>query len=150
EVGGDSEMARSGLRFHLPVPRGSTIESAFLHLHHVEGEATPSETMVVAVLDSATASPFDDAHDHTPEEHDSGGLFAETVGDFPVGNHGDMLVSPDLASLVTHIVERSDYEQDGTIVFVISAGENMTDWAQFGDRHANDPAVLELTYRPPG
>src|SRR6185436_4675736 len=32
EVGGDFEMSRAGFRFRLPIPRGATIDSAFLRV----------------------------------------------------------------------------------------------------------------------
>jgi hypothetical protein len=151
EVGGDDEeWARTGLRFRLPIPVGSTIESATLRLTRREGDADADETMLVQVFDSANVPPFDDDHEHVPEEHVSGGLFARTVGGFAVGEDDQTVVSPDLTPLVAHVVERADYHEGGTLGFVVSA-DGLTHWAQFADRVTGPAGVasLSIRYVPP-
>lgn len=146
EVGGDAEMARAGLRFRLPIPVGSTIESATLALTRQRGDASADETMNVQVFDSASVPPFDDDHEHGPEEHDPGGLFAQTVSGFAVGSDDDTVTSPELAALVAHVVERSDYEEGGVLGFVLSAGE-LGGWVQYADRAGGGGGVAELSVR---
>jgi hypothetical protein len=148
EVGGDDERARAGFRFILPLPRGSTIESATLRLMRRLGDANANETMRVQVFDSATVPPFDDAHAHEPDEHDPGGLLALAIGGFSIGSGEGAITSPNLAALVQHVVDRSDYAVGGAIGFVLSADE-LARWAMFADRNSEAGTLLRIRYRAP-
>ena len=148
EVGGDDQGARAGFRFRLPLPRGSTVESAILRLERRLGDASPNETMRVQVFDSATVPPFDGGHAHEPEAHAPGGLFALAIGGFSVGSGEGVTDSPNLAALVQHVVDRSDYAVGGAIGFVVSADE-LSHWAMFADRHSEAGTVLRIRYRAP-
>ena len=148
EVGGDAEMARAGFRFRLPIPAGSTIESAVLRLTRRAGTALPSETMRVQVFDSASVPAFADAHAHGPAAHDPRGLFATVISGFAVGSTNQTVQSPNLAVLVSHVVERADYVQGGTLGIVLSA-DQLTRWVMFSDRSTETGASLRIRYRRP-
>jgi hypothetical protein len=148
EVGADDEVARSAFRFVLPIPRGATIESASLRLVRRQGTALPDETMAVQVFDSATVAPFNGGHAHPPAGHDPGGLFALVISGFAVGEDDETIDSPDLASLVSHVIERSDYDEGGALGFVLSA-DDMAGWAMFSDSASGEGASLAVRYLPP-
>jgi hypothetical protein len=148
EVGADFEMARAGFRFSLPLPSGAVVESARLYVMRITGEASASETMLVQVFDSASVPPFDDDHEHRPEEHDPHGLYRIGVFGFAVGRDGETVQSPELASLVQHVVDRDDYAEGGTLGFVLSA-DQLDSWVQFADRSETAGAKLSILYRTP-
>jgi hypothetical protein len=149
EVGADSEAARTGLIFRLPVPPRSVINSARVTLHRVDGDAGPSDTMLVEVWDSCHVDPFNDAHVHTPDQHVPGGFWSTAVTGFAVGANGSDIVSPDLASLVQHVVDKPDWTA-GATVGVFLAPATMQGWVMVADSSAGTGAAsLQLSHTPP-
>ena len=147
EVGSDSEMGRVGLRFFLPIPRGSTIVSAHLRLQRVEGTALESESMQVQVFDTSNITPFDEAHVHAPSGHAS--IWPATVSGFLVGANGKEIESPELKLLVQHIVDAPDWSESRPIGFVLSP-DRLDSWVAFGDRSgAAGQSALRVTYTAP-
>ncbi|HMJ52570.1 MAG TPA: hypothetical protein VK540_10855 [Polyangiaceae bacterium] len=150
EVGADTEAGKAGLRFELPVPAGSIINSAFIELHRTIGDALPDESMKVQVYDSSNVPPFDDAHTHAPEGHAAGGLWPTAVGPIWVGENGKAVQTSDLRSLVQHIVDRPDWVAGGAIGFVFSAQVMGVRWVDFADFSLGvGQASLRIVYTPP-
>jgi hypothetical protein len=154
EVGVDFEQARSGLRFALPVPAGSTIDTAFLRLERRSGPVTMQDAIQVQVFDSLDVPPFDEGHEHPPDEHDAGGLRAGAVRGFMVGSGSGTCVSPDLRELVQHVVDKQGWSAGGFIGFVLApytgSFGNPEGWVAFFDfSSGSGQASLDVTYVPP-
>jgi hypothetical protein len=150
EVGGDTEAGKAGLRFELPVPPGSTINSAIIELHRTIGDALADESMKVQVFDSANVPPFDDAHTHGPEGHGAGGLWPTVVGPIWVGENGKAVQTSELKTLVQHVVDRPDWASGAAIGFVFSAQVMGVRWVDFADSSLmTGAASLRLAYTPP-
>ncbi|HMI83515.1 MAG TPA: hypothetical protein VK550_05440 [Polyangiaceae bacterium] len=150
EVGADTEAGKAGLRFDLPVPPGSTINSAIIQLHRTIGDALADESMKVQVYDSANVPPFDDAHTHAPEGHAPGGLWPTVVGSIWVGENGNPVQTPELKGLVQHVVDRADWVGGASIGFVFSAQVMGVRWVDFADSSlGTGQAFLQLAYTPP-
>jgi hypothetical protein len=150
EVGADTEAGKAGLRFELPVPPGSIINSAIIQLFRTIGDALPDESMKVQVYDSPNVPPFDDAHTHAPEAHAAGGLWPTFVGPIWVGENGKAVQTSELKQLVQHVVDRSDWVAGSAIGFVFSAQTMGVRWVDFADSSLsmNQP-YLQLNYTPP-
>lgn len=149
EVGADEEGARTGLIFHLPIPPASLVNSARIDLHRVDGNAAPSETMQVQVWDSCQVPPFDDTHVHTPAEHVAEGLWSTAATGFVVGSNATDILSPELAPLTQHIVDKPDWVTGATVGYFLSPAA-MVGWAMFDDSSAGTgAATLKLSYTPP-
>jgi hypothetical protein len=151
EVGGDTEAGKAGLRFELPVPPGSIINSAIIELHRTIGDALPDESMKVQVYDSVNVPPFDDAHTHGPEAHATGGLWPTIVGPIWVGENGKAVQTAELRHLVQHVVDRADYGSSGSSIgFVFSAQVMGVRWVNFADSSLGvGQPTLRLVYTPP-
>jgi hypothetical protein len=151
EVGGDTEAGKAGLRFELPAPPGSIINSAIIELHRTIGDALPDESMKVQVYDSVNVLPFDDAHTHGPEAHATGGLWPTIVAPIWVGENGKAVQTAELKHLVQHVVDRADYGISGSSIgFVFSAHVMGVRWVNFADSSlgVGQPS-LRLVYTPP-
>lgn len=154
EVGADSDNGRAGLRFELPVPPGSTIQSATLHLRRDNGSADPTHTMLVQVFETSEMPPFDDTHEHPPGEHVEGGVWEMSVGDFSPGTTNSYVVSPDVSVLVQHVVDRDDWQSGGAIGFLLSPDDFVIPtmpmaWATFADSTLGVGAVLNVRFTSP-
>ena len=150
EVGADAEAARTGLIFHLPVPPGSRINSARVDLHRIDGDAAASETMQVQVWDSCRVPPFDDTHVHAPAEHVAEGLWPTAVTGFAVGTNNTDILSPELAPLTQHVVDKPDWATGATVGFFLSPAGMQGSWVMFDDSSAGTgAATLKLSYAPP-
>ncbi len=155
EVGTDGEECRAGLRFALPLEPGSTILEATLRLSRVgpQSNADRGSTLRVAVYETASMGPFDHAHVHQdPAEHVSAGVWAGgSVGGFHVGLSDASTQSPDVSSLVQHVVDRPDWRKGGYIGFLLSPDDmSPGEYAQFRDSFAQaDPPTLTLSFRGP-
>jgi hypothetical protein len=147
EVGADSEFGRAGLRFELPIPPSSTIHSATLRVRRVAGTAEASETLSIQVWDSADLAPFDETHSHLPREHAPGGLWAVVVRGLLAGADGALLESPNLAELVQHVIDRSDWQEGGAIGFYLSPDTVQT-WLGLADSSRGDRASLRIVFTP--
>jgi hypothetical protein len=152
EVGSDSEACRAGLRFALPFGHGARVLSAKLALRRVgaASNADASSTMTVRVYESDSVPPFDANHMHdTPSQHDPGGVWlGQAVGGYAVGMSDAWNESPNLAALVQHVIDRSEFRAGNYIGFVLSPDVLPgTQFAQFRDSFAGeDPAVLTISY----
>ncbi|HEX6239859.1 MAG TPA: hypothetical protein VFZ61_03150 [Polyangiales bacterium] len=152
EVGTDSEECRAGLRFSLPLARGTQIVEARLTMTRVgpSSNVSSSSTMLVNVYDADNVPAFVGGHDHaTPAQHVAGGLWSTSIGGFSVGPTEASTTSQDLRLLVQHVVDRAGWTPGAYIGFVISpatftAGEYM----QIVDFLApsRPPARLSVTY----
>ncbi len=149
EVGADAEAARTGLIFHLPVPPGSVINSARIDLHRIDGNAAATETMQVQVWDSCQVPPFDDTHVHAPAEHVAEGLWPTAVTGFAVGTDNTDILSPELAPLTQHVVDKPEWATGATVGYFLSPAA-MVSWVMFDDSSAGTgAATLKLSYTPP-
>jgi hypothetical protein len=147
EVGSDAEFGRAGLRFALPIARGSVIHSATLRVRRVDGPAAESETMLVQVWDSGDIDAFDAEHTHLPRDHAPGGLWPVTVSGFQAGTNGSMLETPDLSELVQHVIDRSDWSEGNAIGFHLSPDTIQT-WLGLGDSSTGNRASLQIRFTP--
>jgi hypothetical protein len=106
--------------------------------------------MRVQVFDSAAVPPFVAAHEHGPADHAP--LWATSVNGFRVGALGEDTQSPELAQLVQHVLDRAEWKDGSSVVFVLSVDSIATgQYADFTD-YAADPARaarLQLTYTSP-
>ncbi|HMJ12628.1 MAG TPA: hypothetical protein VK524_14495 [Polyangiaceae bacterium] len=147
EVGADSEFGRAGLRFKLPIAKGSTIHSATLRVRRVDGTAQQDETMLVQVWDTANLEPFSEDHAHLPRDHAPAGLWPSLVNGFLAGTNGSILESPDLTTLVQHLVDRPDWEMDGAIGFQL-APDTVQTWLALADSSGGESASLQVSFTP--
>ena len=149
EVGADTERGRAGFRFEPQIPPGSVIESAVLRLRRLSGEALDTETLFVQVFESASVPPFDDNHVHPPSGHVPEGLSALLVSGFVVGANDSTIDSPDLSTLVQHVVSRPDWTGTSSLGFVLSP-DNLATWVAFADASSGAAAAqLRISYVPP-
>ena len=150
EVGADTEAGKVGLRFELPVPPGSIIQSAIIELHRTIGDALANESMKVQVYESANVPPFADAHTHGPEGHAAGGLWPTTVGPIAVGENGKAVQTSELKTLVQHIIDRPDWVAGAAIGFAFSAQVMGVRWVDFADSSLGlGQPSLHVVYMPP-
>jgi hypothetical protein len=150
EVGADAEAGKAGLRFKLPVPPGSVVNSATIELQRTIGDALANESMKVQVYDSANVPPFDDAHTHGPEGHAAGGLWPTEVGPIWVGENGNSVQTSEIKHLVQHVIDRPDWVDGAAIGFVFSAQAMGVRWVSFADSSLKaGPPSLHIVYTPP-
>jgi hypothetical protein len=152
EVSTDDEENRAGLRFQLPLTRGTRIVSANLTLKRVYSlHVSPGSTMRVQVFDSDNCPVFDPSHAHQgPQDHVPEGLWAgQAIGGFDVGLSQGLTTSPDLSVLVQHVLDRPGFGANAYIGFLLTP-EQMpaNEWAEFADFEQGFPATLELAYQP--
>jgi hypothetical protein len=155
EVGNDKEAGRIGLRFELPVPPHARIDSAKIKLHRytsAQGPAAADASMLVQVYETTALAVFDPTHVHAPEAHGGdGGVWATPVSGFKVGEFEEDVVSPDLKTLVQHVVDKAAWTQGGVVGFLLSPDEMATGtYADYVDSSwgANRP-VMTVVYRLP-
>lgn len=155
EVGTDSEQCRTMLRFRLPLPSGTTVTAARLQFKRVgsESHAPATSTMRVHVFDTADMPPLDPSHQHNAlAEHVPDGVWlVQSVAGFGIGQVGSTTSSPDLSTLVQHVLDRGDWRANGYIGFLLSPDVMATGkFAMFMDSSAaRDPVTLTLTYQLP-
>jgi hypothetical protein len=155
EVGNDDENGRVGLRFELEVPAGARIVAASLRLRQHDGAFTsPNVTIAMQVYDSVAVAPFDDGHEHAPQDHDPRHLWGNTVTGLMTAADGDSLTSPDISKLVQRIVDKGEWTGKGFIGFVLSPDQDAfpsPGWVSFDDSSLSggDPASLAVTYASP-
>jgi len=156
EVGNDADPEFIGLRFHLPLPKGVTIQAATLTLQRFPlvfadfpGNATASESMKVQVFDSAQVPAF--MHIVETKHTDRGAIWPTAVNGFQVGATGQNTTSPNLSALVQHVIDRAEWSSGASVVFLLSVDTiksgSYADFTDFSYNAAN-AAKLQLTYLP--
>jgi hypothetical protein len=152
EVGEDAENARAGLRFELTLPAGTHVTSASLRLRRSGGEITLPSSLTIQIYDSVDVPPFDDTHDHLPQDHDGNHLWGMTVTGFAIPAAGQISTSPNVADLVQRILDKTEWTGTGWIGFVLAPDANAfasPNWVSFYDSFSGgDGASLVITYAP--
>jgi hypothetical protein len=145
---GAVESSKIGLRFQLDIPKGSRIEHAELRLTRTGGTAADDDSLQIHIYESSNVPAFDDSHMHPPESHVAGGLWNEPVTGFQVGPIGEV-TSPDLRTLIEHVLAREDSRESSRIGLILSA-ERMSGPAVFADSSLlEDATALTISYIPP-
>lgn len=151
EVGTDSEACRLGVRFALPLERGTVVTAAVLQLRRVAGNSPHDGSMQVQVYDAANVLPFSDGHSHWPEDHHASGLSTLAVGELWVGQLDQVTQSGSLVQLVQHVIDKPDWTPGNTIGFVISPESMLPDvWSAYADSSSGAGAPeLHISYIAP-
>ena len=160
EVANDRQRGRTGLRFVLPIPVAASISSARLFLKRFRNEepqyamdwAPAASTMQVQVFESPLLAQFDPVHRHAPTEHGPmPGVWATSVKGYRVGEFDEVVESPELKTLVQHLIDKPDWAPGRAIGFLLSNDTIPdTDYADFTDSSAGAGAPrLRLVYVPP-
>jgi hypothetical protein len=159
EVANDRQNGRSGLRFPLTVPVGATIMSARLSLQrfrnsepqYMQDWAAASATIQVQVFESPQIAAFDPAHRHPPAEHGPmPGVWATSVKGYRIGEFDEVVESPELRTLVQHVIDKADWAPGRAVTFLLSNDTIAeTDYVDFTDSSAGKVSPrLRVVYLP--
>jgi hypothetical protein len=150
-VSQDQEDECAGLRFDLSeIPKGAHIVSATLTLTKVDAPLSDTDSIEVKVWDSANTPPFNDAHIEQAALHDPAGLWtgAAVQGWLPKTAAGQT-TSPDLSTLVQHIVDLATWNDGGSHVALFLQRQAMVNtYVAFDDFSGMTPGVLHVTWQP--
>ena len=152
-VSDDTDNECAGVRFHLSIPKGAVIDSAIITLHLYDWSTSPGDTMRVRVFDSGSTPPFHDNHTEPAVQHDPAGVWSSSVDGWEPGATGGPVKSPDLSTLVQHVIGLPSWESDGaqgTIAFLITPQSMYNTYVGFEDSASGtNPPSISVTYHVP-
>ena len=142
---GSSLYQKIGLRFQkLPIPLGATITSATIRFKS-DGSDSNSATFNIYLEDSANAQPF--------EDNSSGNVSARVkvpgqvfwdVDNWSNNERGSDTTTPNLSGLLQNVVDKCDWTQGNSVVFIIEAtGSSVTNSNNIRDADTYDEDPTE-------
>ena len=128
----DGAERRAGYQFAIPLAQGVVADSAFLYLYDVEsGTEDSDDSTFIKIEDSDNAAVFDATHTHSLTAH-GGGVWTggQVVWMTSTWTGPGYNKSPDIASLVNHVLARGGWSSGNYMSLVLDYG---TTWT--GDQH---------------
>jgi hypothetical protein len=142
-VGNDADQECAAVRFAIDLPRGAHISEATLQLTRIAGNNVAGDTLKIHVWEPPDLPPFDDAHNHGPEEHGPAGLGDPSVQGWKPGVIQLDRVPVDVTKLAQHLVDHEAYTAGQHIGFLLRP-------LLMGDRHVAfmDSSITTTTPNP--